>query len=76
MVTSIELYPYDFVIVKSNGELYNFEDGETIIYAKRDTALMDSKKFPGSKVVSTTKLSRKSRKQLRKNIKEFSKPPY
>lgn len=74
--SNIELYPYDFVIKKSNGELYSFKDGEIIIYRMKETAVKDSKDFPGSKVISTTQLTRKGRKELRKNIKEHNVLPF
>lgn len=65
------LYPYDFVIVYSDGELAAFEDGEIIIYSTRDEAKGDADPY-GAKVVSCTSLPKKSRKKLRRNIEQFS----
>ena len=76
MQSTVELYPYDFVLVKSNGDFYKFEDGEVIIFAKRESAVKASEGFPASKVVSTTRLSRRERKALRQNIKKYNEIPF
>ena len=74
MQTTIPLYQTDFVILRSNGDFLKFKNGEIVIYSDIEEANEDSKLFPQSKVSNCLKLSRRNRKILRKNIKEFGLP--
>ena len=74
MQTTIPLYQTDFVILRSNGDFLKFKNGEIVIYNDIKKANDDSKHFPQSKVSNCLKLSRRNRKILRKNIKEFGLP--
>lgn len=74
MQTTIPLYQTDFVILRSNGDFLKFKNGEIVIYSDIKEANEDSKCLPQSKVLNCLKLSRRNRKVLRKNIKEFGLP--
>lgn len=74
MQTTIPLYQTDFVILRSNGDFLKFKNGEIVIYNDIKEANDDSKHFQQSKVSNCLKLSRRNRKVLRKNIKEFGLP--
>lgn len=74
MQTTIPLYQTDFVILRSNGDFLKFKNGEIVIYNDIKEANDDSKHFPQSEVSNCLKLSRRNRKILRKNIKEFGLP--
>ena len=74
MQTTIPLYQTDLVILRSNGDFLKFKNGEIVIYNDIKEANDDSKHFPQSKVSNCLKLSRRNRKVLRKNIKEFGLP--
>lgn len=74
MQTSTELYPTDFVIIQSNGDFYQFTDGEYIIFPERAEAERYCAKLTNAKVYSCTKLSKKNRKNLRQNIRKYGLP--
>lgn len=68
-----QLFEKDYVIIKSNGDFYTFTDGEIIIYNDIKLATYDFKEFEGAKLVSCLRLTKRQRKVLRKNIREFEK---
>ena len=74
MHTITPLFKNDYVILHSLSEFHTFADGEIIIYDTYVEAKNDCSKFEKSKVVSCTKLSRKNRKILRRNIEKFEVP--
>ena len=71
-ISETELFDCDYVIIRSDGSFYHFEDGEIIIYGDVREAYQDSKTFKDAKMISCTRLSRKQRKELRKNIRTFA----
>ena len=76
MQANAELYSTDFVILKPHRKFYEFEDGEIIIYPTRHQAEMDSKDMKNATVISCTRLTKKLRRVLRRNIEEHNKLPF
>ena len=72
ITSETELFDNDYVIIRNDGKMYHFEDGEIIIYGDIKMAHHDFIKIKASKILSCTKLSRRYRKELRKNIREFA----
>lgn len=70
--TETELFEKDYVIIKSDGTFYTFSDGEIIIYNDVREVYRDSKEINALKFISCVKLSRKQRKELRKNIRIYA----
>ena len=74
--SSTPLYDGDYVILFNTGEFHSFIDGGIIIYNDKDEAKRDCLELGTSKVISCTALTRRNRKELRKNIRKFSEMPY
>lgn len=68
----IPLTMRDYVIMKDNGSMVQFTDGEIVIFDTTIEANEVSKSFKGSKIEPTQRLSKRNRKILRRNIKKYS----
>ena len=70
MRTITELNETDCVILKSNGQMLKFDDGQIVIYGQFEEAVEDLE--VGEMAVLVKSLSAEQRTELMRNIQQFN----